>query len=145
MRHARPAHLDESGSVALKVVGVIVAVFLVFALIFIAIGNFAEETLPDEAQSVTDVREGAITPETFEAVEIGADKEDLLADLRPALPVEGRVLDRYQERSPQTVASSCVYYDGTNLPTEEMYRFCFEEDVLVDKTVVFPNPEPLGG
>ncbi len=65
----------------------------------------------------------------------------MLGDLRPALPVEGRVLDRYEERSPETVASSCAYYDGEDLAAEEMYRFCFVEDELVDKTVVFPDAD----
>lgn len=136
---------QKSGNVGLKVAGVLAAVVVAFVLVFVAMGYFAEETLDDGAQPVTDVREGGISPQTFQAVETGTDKEDLLAELRPALPVEGRVLERYEQRSPETVASSCVYYDGTELPSGELYRFCFEQDVLVDKTVVFPDADPAGG
>lgn len=50
--------------------------------------------------------------------------------------MDAAVLERYQQRSPETPAASCVYFQAE---LEELYRFCFVEDQLVDKTVVLPD------
>lgn len=82
--------------------------------------------------------------EVYAAVTLGIDKEALTERLLPARPVDTRVLQEYQLRSPQTPASSCVYYRSEGDPPEDLYRFCFEDDRLVDKTVVLPDKPPAG-
>ena len=97
-----------------------------------------------EQVEVTDVEEGQVPRELFSAVTLGVDKETLTKRLQPARPVDARVLEEYQTRSPETPASSCVYYRSEGRPRDELYRFCFEEDRLVDKAVVLPD-EPEAG
>ncbi len=58
-----------------------------------------------------EVREGRLSEAAYADVEMGATKEDVLTALRPVLPVDTRVVDRYELRDPQTVAAECVYFD----------------------------------
>lgn len=99
----------------------------------------------ESPQPVTHLVETPVSARAFEAAEIGEQKEDVLASLMPAEPVDARVVARYQERSPETVASSCVYYRTPEDSAEELFRFCFVQDRLVDKTVVLPSDAPAAG
>lgn len=107
------------------------------ALLFV--GNGLNESADDTAVDVTDVEEGKVPQEVYDDVEPGAEKEELLARLRPALPVDTRVLARYQARSPETVGSSCVYHEAAGGLADDLYRFCFVDDQLVDKNVIVPD------
>ncbi len=39
-------------------------------------------------------------------------------------------------RGTETVDAECVYYDRADGRAGQQYRFCFDEDLLVDKTVL---------
>ena len=108
-----------------------VAVLAVAGLLFL--GNVLAD---DDEPVVLDEREGRLSAEAYSAVELGATKDDVLTALRPVLPTGTRVLDRYEEREPETVAAECVYYDREDGRAGQQYRFCFVEDVLVGKTLV---------
>lgn len=77
---------------------------------------------------VTTVRSGVVAPDLYRQITLGIDKEALTELLLPARPVDTRVLERYDERSPETVASSCVYYEAGDGLADDLYRFCFEQD-----------------
>ena len=68
--------------------------------------------------------------------ELGTSKEDVLSALRPVLPVDTRVVDRFERRAPETVSAECVYYDRADGRAGQQFRFCFVDDVLVDKTLL---------
>lgn len=138
---------QEKSRAAWKVVAaVVVAAVVVSLAVFLLLGNVLNGAVEDErAQQVTDVEEGKVPQFVYEDVEPGADKEELLAQLRPALPVDARTLARYQERSPETVGSECVYYEAAGGLADDLFRFCFVDDELVDKTVVLPDDaQPAG-
>ena len=92
-----------------------------------------------ETRVVGDVRDGRVSADVYDRIELQTPKQQVLEALRPAEPVDMRVLDRYDLRSPATVATSCVYYDAEGVRAGALYRFCFDGDVLVDKTVVLPK------
>ena len=119
-------------------VGVAAAIALL-VVAFVAIGALFTAGSEADSSAAEDPLRARVTTEAYEGVELGTPKEDLLAALRPAEPVDVRVLDRYEERSPQTPAASCVYFDAKGVRAGALYRFCFDEDVLVDKTVVLPK------
>jgi hypothetical protein len=85
---------------------------------------------------VQEVREGRLTDAAYADVELGARKDAVLTALRPVLPVGTRVIDRYQRAATERVAAECVYFDRADGRAGQQYRFCFVEDVLVDKTVL---------
>lgn len=122
------------------IVGVAVGAVVVGLLVFL-LGRALSDPADDASGNVTDVAEGAVPQDVYDGIEPGADKEQLLERLRPALPVDTRVLARYQERSPETVGSSCVYFEAAGGQADSLYRFCFVEDELVDKTVILPDAE----
>lgn len=133
-RRPVPTAERDGGSALLVALVGVVTLAAVGVLVFVLFAQLAQETADEVA--VEEVQEGALTMEVYEEVELGADKDEVLSDLRPALPVDTRVLDRYESRSPATVAAECVYYERSGGRAGESFRFCFDEDVLVDKTVV---------
>jgi hypothetical protein len=82
-----------------------------------------------------------VSAEAYDSVRLQAPKEEVLAALMPAQPVDLRVLDRYEQRSPETLSASCVYLDSEGVRVGALHRFCFPEDVLVGKTVVLPKED----
>lgn len=145
-----PQERQESRNAAWKVAGVVGAVIAVLVvvglLVFLLLGNVLKDTVDQGAPDVTDLDEGAVSEQEFTDVSLGNPKEDVLRELRPAMPVDSRVLDRYQQRSPETVQSSCVYYESVpdGAVTDALYRFCFVEDELVAKDLILPD-EPSTG
>lgn len=123
------------------VVGVLVAVVLV---VLIVLGDLLADNV-DAEDVATGVDEGAVSAAAYDEVQLGDQKEDVQEALRPALPVDTDVLERYQQRSPETVAASCVFYEAAGGPADALYRFCFSEDRLVDKTAVLPDEAGVGG
>jgi len=47
--------------------------------------------------------------------------------------------------SPETVATSCVYDESEAPPSDDLYRFCLEQDRLVEKTFILPSDDQLFG
>lgn len=137
-RHATPRHPGarerDRGAGLAWVLGGVAAVAVVVLGVFLIFSQLAQETTDEVA--VQEVREGSLEIEAFDAVEVGTPKEEVLTSLRPVLPVDTEVVDRYEGRSPETVAAECVYYERYGGRAGESFRFCFDEDVLVDKTVL---------
>ena len=131
---SRPVTRD-AGAVAVRLLGVAGAVVVVLVAAFLFLGNVLAD-VGDEPVPVEEVREGRLSEAAYADVELGAVKEDVLTALRPVLPVETRVLERYELREPETVAAECVYYDRADGRAGQQFRFCFAEDVLVEKTVI---------
>ena len=120
---------------AVRLLGVAGAVVVVLVAAFLFLGNVLAD-VGDEPVRVEEVREGRLSEAAYADVELGAVKEDVLTALRPVLPVDTRVLERYELREPETVAAECVYYDRADGRAGQQFRFCFAEDVLVEKTVI---------
>ncbi|MFP5218290.1 MAG: hypothetical protein ACLGIG_00935 [Actinomycetes bacterium] len=132
----RPPAISETrsrGPAALAVA----AVVLVAALVGVVL--LADRAGDDDTPPVTDVQEADASDETYAAVETDMAKDEVEELLRPALPVDTRVLERYEDLEPQTPAAECVYYERGGGVAGELYRFCFDEDELVDKTVILPD------
>lgn len=127
-----PAGRGDGRSVLPRLIAVAAGVVVLVVAAFLFFGN----VLAEEEPVVLEEREGRLSADAFAAVELGETKEDVLTALRPVLPVDTRVVDRYQDREPETVAAECVYYDRQDGRAGQQYRFCFVEDVLVGKTLV---------
>lgn len=146
----------DRGDTGLKIVGVVAAIGIGLVVLLVGYGEVLDAAQDDPPldQAVTaPVQDGGpqgeLSEQAFQAVETGISKEDLQAQLRPVLALDARILDRYDLRSPETVSATCIYYAGEDLPQEALYRFCFDEDELVDKTFVFSEEtttslEPVG-
>jgi len=139
-------HRSDHGGTALTLLGIAAAVVVVLVAGFLGIGMLVNAGDDPEAPGTAteEVRQGQLTEQAFEDVELGVTKEDLQASLRPVLAVDAAILDREDLRSPETASESCVYYQGEDLPNEAVYRFCFQDDVLVDKTFVLQTEPGLG-
>jgi len=135
-------HRNDHGGTTLIVLGIAAAVMVVLVAGFLGIGQLVNGDGREAPVAISD--QGQLTEQSFEDVELGVTKEDLQASLRPVLAVDGAILDRYDLRSPETASASCVYYEGRDLPNEALYRFCFEDDVLVDKTFVLQTEPGIG-
>ena len=131
---SRPA-AGDAGATAVRLLGVAGAVALVVVASFLFLGNVLAD-VGDEPLPVEEVREGRLSEAAYADVELGATKEDVLTALRPVLPVDTRVVERYEVREPETVAAECVYFDREDGRAGQQFRFCFAEDVLVEKTVI---------
>lgn len=111
----------------------------------VAMGTEERDPAPSAEGQVTDVPEGKVPERAYRSVSLGARKNAVTKQLLPARPVDSRVLDRYERRAPETVATSCVYYESEAPPADDLYRFCFEQDRLVEKTFVLPeDDQPIG-
>lgn len=131
-----PRSADRAaGAVAARLLGLAAAVALALLALFLLLGNVLADAGDDPAP-VEQVREGRLSQAAYADVELGERKEDVLTALRPVLPVDTRVVERYELREPETVAAECVYYDREDGRAGQQFRFCFVEDVLVDKTVL---------
>lgn len=125
----------------LPMLAAITAAVVLVVVAFVGIGALADAGSETDAPTAGDVRVEQVSAEAFESVPLQTPKEEVLAALRPAEPVDLRVLDRYEQRSPETASASCVYFDSEGVRVGALYRFCFREDVLVDKTVVLPKDD----
>jgi hypothetical protein len=131
----------------LAVVGVLAGVVLLAVLVFVGFGALVEEGTDDDVQAAVQeaVDEGGpveVSEEAYARIERGMSKEQVQALLRPARPVDAAELDEYRLREPETVAAECVYYAGPST-RDILYRFCFEEDRLFDKTFVLPDRDGI--
>ena len=102
---------------------------------FLLFGNVLADA-GDDPLPVQELREGRLSEQVYAAVEVGMTKEDVLAALRPVVPVDTRVVERHELRDPETVAAECVYYDREDGRAGQQFRLCFAEDVLIGKTVI---------
>jgi hypothetical protein len=131
----------DTGAAGKMVAIVVGGVLLVALVVALAVGNLLnsgdDDVLPQD--EVTDVTEGALPPEVYRGITVGIDKEALTERVLPVRPVDSAVLDRYQTRSPEGIESSCVYYKAQGGDPDDLFRFCFEDDRLVDKSVVVPD------
>jgi hypothetical protein len=110
----------------------------------VAMGTEDRDPPPADG-TVTDVEEGKVPATAYRSVSLGASKDAVTEQLLPARPVDSRILDRYEDRSPEAVATSCAYYESEPPPADDLYRFCFEQDRLVEKTFVLPeDDQPIG-
>lgn len=138
----RAASSRDGGWALPWVLGAVAAGAAVLVVVFLLFTQLAQLGADDDL-AVQDVREGSLTAEAYEAVELGARKEDALSQLRPVLPVTTRIVDRYEAREPAAVAAECVYFERYGGRAGEQFRFCFDEDVLVDKTLLLAgDPGP---
>jgi hypothetical protein len=136
LRPARShAAKGDAGAAAARLLGAAGAVVIFVLAAFLFFGNVLADA-GDEPVPVREVREGRLSEAAYAAVELGATKEDVLTALRPVLPVDTRVVERYELRDPETVAAECVYFDREDGRAGQQFRFCFAEDLLVDKTVI---------
>ena len=131
----RDARTSDAGAAAARLLGLGGAVVVSLVALFLLLGNVLADA-GDEPVPVQEVREGRVPQAAYAAVELGATKEDVLTALRPALPVDTRVLERSELREPEPVTAECVYFDRADGRAGQQFRFCFAEDVLVEKTVV---------
>lgn len=120
---------------AARLLGFAGAVVVLAVAAFLFLGNVLADA-GDDPVPVREVREGRLSQAAYADVELGATKEDVLTALRPVLPVDTRVVDRDALREPEGVAAECVYFDRADGRAGQQFRFCFAEDVLVEKTVV---------
>jgi hypothetical protein len=136
-----PTETKEGASLAVSVVKWAVLVVLVLTVAGVACNALADQASDGGGETIEDEvsQPRPLDEEVYDDIELGAQKEELLARLEPVQPVDGAVLERFQQRSPETVASSCVYYERLGAQRGELYRLCFDGDVLVDKTIVFPE------
>jgi hypothetical protein len=123
----------------------LVVLVLVVALgstaMFLLAGALVDDTEPaPRTGSAT-----GVTDEDYAAVDVGARKEAVEQLLLPATAVDTAVLEEYALREPATPAASCVYYESQGGTADDLYRFCFAEDRLVDKTVVLPPEDGVTG
>jgi hypothetical protein len=136
LRPARSrAAKGEAGAVAARLLGAAGAVVVFVLAAFLFLGNVLADA-GDEPVPVQEVREGRLSAAAYADVELGATKEDVLTALRPVLPVDTRVVERYELRDPETVAAECLFFDREDGRAGQQFRFCFHEDLLVDKTVI---------
>lgn len=132
----RPA--SESGAAA-ALLAVLVAVALAVGVgAFLGLGGSVDATQDTPLPALRD-QVVPVSAAAFAGVALGAPKEKVLAQLRPAQPVTTRVIDEFEQRSPETVAAECIYYEKEQATSGELFRFCFVRDELVDKTVAYPD------
>lgn len=143
---------SDACAVAARLLGVAGAVVVAVLAVLLFLGNVLADA--SDEPLMQEVREGRLSAEAYADVDLGATKEDVLTALRPVLPVDTRVVERYETIEPETVAAECVYYDREDGRAGQQYRFCFAEDVLVGKTVILAGDpgegsavveEPVGG
>ena len=125
---------------ALVVAGAVLVGLLL--LTFLLLGVLGDDDEPAAGRQPVQER---VDEDAYEAVSVGQSKEDVLRSLRPAEPFGAEQLAQYQLREPETTAAECVYYESEGGSADDLYRFCFAEDRLVDKTVVLPPDDGVTG
>lgn len=138
---ASPGHQGRLTALKLFAVAAVVGGLVLLGAFFL-LAQLADET--QDVPVATPAVEEQLSEAAFAAVPLGAEKEEALQALLPVQPVDSRLVDRYEAREPETVESECVYYEREDGAADERYRFCFAEDVLVDKTVVLPDEPGTG-
>lgn len=115
-------------------------VLVVLTLVVAAVAcNLLVDAATDENAPVEQSLPRPLDESVYADIQLGTTKEELLDRLEPVEPVDGAALERYELRTSLTPASSCVYSERLGQATGELYRLCFDGDVLVDKTIVFPG------
>lgn len=133
---ASPGHQGRLTALRLVAVAAVVVGTVLLGAFFL-LAQLADET--QEVPVATPVVEEQLSEAAFAEVLLGTAKEQALEALLPVQPVDSRLVDRDEAREPEAVESECVYYEREDGAADERYRLCFAEDVLVDKTVVFPD------
>jgi hypothetical protein len=106
------------------------ALVLVVALVaFLLLSGVLERDAP----SAQDEQGRGIPAAAYQDVVLGVDREALTQRLRPEEPLDPRAVGRDPAETPR--GDSCLYYVALG-DAEDLYRFCFEDDRLVDKSVV---------
>ena len=106
------------------------AIVLVAALVgFLLLTGILERDPP----SPQDVQGRGVPAATYQDVVLGVDEEALTERLRPEEPLDPRAVGRDPAEAPR--GDSCLYYAARG-DAQDLYRFCFEDDRLVDKAVV---------
>lgn len=126
---------------ALLAVVVLVAAVLVGG---VAVFALAESTTDDDPRATTSMS-GRVSDEDYADVQTGMMKREVEQLLLPATAVDVTVLDEYELREPDAPSAACVYYESAGGTADDVYRFCFEEDRLVDKTVILPPADGVTG
>jgi hypothetical protein len=106
------------------------ALVLVVALVAFLLLSGVLERDPPSAQ---DAEGRGIPAATYQDVVLGVDEEALTERLRPEEPLDPRAVGRDPRETPR--GDSCLYYAARG-DARDLYRFCFEDDRLVDKSVV---------
>lgn len=75
---------------------------------------------------------GGVPAATYRDVVLGVDREALIERMLPERPVDVEVLERSSAGPPD---AACVLYRAADR-SDGMYRFCFEDDRLVAKSVL---------
>lgn len=136
-----PGHQGRLTALRLVAVAAVVAGAVLLGAFFL-LAQLADET--QDVPVATPAVEEQLSEAAFAAVPLGAEKEQALQALLPVQPVDTQVVDRFEACAPETVAAECVYYERADGAADGRYRFCFAEDVLVDKTVVLPEEPGIG-
>lgn len=134
-----PTRTRPRATGSLLVVVAVATLLVGLVLVFVA-----AEVLSDDEPVAEDVREQA-TEQAYQSVETGMTKEEIQQALLPARPIDVKVLAEYQLREPETPSASCSYYESEGGTADDLYRFCFVDDRLVDKTVVLPESDGVTG
>lgn len=129
----RDDEVSQAGGVAVAVAAGLAVLLAVVVVAFLLVGGTGD----DVPLGTTDVAEGGVPPAVYLDVVLGVDPEALRERLLPARPVGAGVLDRYED---PPVGASCLHYRAAGRD-DELYRFCFEDDRLVVKDVLSPEPE----
>ena len=137
-------HRKERNTGAHLVLGGLAVAALIGLVVFLLLGNLLEETT-EQGLETPEADRPDVSQEAYAAVETGGTKEDVLSALEPAIPVDTRVLSESQLREPETPSSECVYYESAGGLADDLYRFCFVDDELVDKTVILPDQPGVDG
>lgn len=117
----------QSGGIAPILAAGLAALLAVTLVGFLLVGDGGGDDLPVE---------DSIPAATYREVVLGVDREALTERLLPARPVDPAVLDR----SPEPVDGDCLHYRVAGRD-QELYRFCFEDDRLVAKSVLTPDAD----
>lgn len=96
-------------------------------------GLLLSGVLERDPSSAQDVQGFGIPAAAYQEVVLGIDEEALTERLRPEEPLDPGAVGRDSAETPR--GDSCLFYAALG-DAENLYRFCFEDDRLVDKSVV---------
>ena len=117
----------QSGGIAPILAAGLAALLAVTLVGFLLVDDDGTDDLPAER---------GIPAATYRDVVLGVDREALTERLLPARPVDAAVLDR----APDPGDGECLHYRVADRD-QELYRFCFEDDRLVAKSVLSPDAD----
>lgn len=82
---------------------------------------------------------GQLTGAAYSVITLGIDEEALTERLSPARPVQVDAEGDAPGVTSEPFDGSCLFYEAAGRPAGDLYRFCFEDDRLVDKDVLSPD------